>query len=159
MRGAEGGETDAGTPRDAARAGAVTAEAQDALVEAALAARERAYAPYSRFKVGAALLTARGEVITGCNVENVSYGLTNCAERTAVFAARAAGLIGPVGEPAIVAVAVAAEGDRPPSPCGACRQVLHEFGPDCLVIMSNLGGARWVAPLAELLPAAFGPWS
>lgn len=159
MAGAEGTGTDAGRPPDTVPAGEVTVETQDALVAAALDARERAYAPYSRFKVGAALLTARGEIVTGCNVENVSYGLTVCAERTAVFAARAAGRIGPAGEPAIVAVAVVAEGARPPSPCGACRQVLHEFGPDCLVIGANLAGLRRVMSLAELLPAAFGPWS
>ena len=138
---------------------AATAEQQDALVKAALAARRRAYAPYSRFKVGAALLTSAGEVVTGCNVENVSYGLTNCAERTAVFTARAAGKLGaPPDGPTIAAVAVVAEGAAPPSPCGACRQVLYEFGPACTVIMANLRGERRVAALADLLPVAFGPW-
>ena len=137
-----------------------TPEQQDALVEAALAARERAYAPYSRFRVGAAILTGTGEIVAGCNVENVSYGLTNCAERTAVFAARAAGKLGDPHEgPAIVAVAVVADTAVPPSPCGACRQVLHEFGPGCLVVMANLRGDRRVAPLAALLPDAFGPWT
>lgn len=139
--------------------GALTREWEDALVAAAHAAREHAYAPYSRFKVGAAILTAAGEIVAGCNVENISYGLTNCAERTAVFAARAAGRLGAPGRgPAIVAVAVVAKGAAPPSPCGACRQVLHEFGPGCAVIMENLRGTRRVTTLAELLPEAFGPW-
>lgn len=148
----------AGNEPNLARVETITEETQDALVAAALDARERAYAPYSHFTVGAALLTSEGEVVAGCNVENISYGLTNCAERTAVFSARAAGKIGPDGGPTIVAIAVIAESDPPPSPCGACRQVLYEFGPHCLVIMSNLQGARRVAPLAELLPLAFGPW-
>ena len=126
---------------------------------AALAARRRAYAPYSRFRVGAAILTSRGEIIVGCNVENISYGLTNCAERGAIFAARAAGALGSSrGGPSIVAVAVVAQGATPPTPCGACRQVLNEFGPGCVVIMANLRGSRRHAPLAELLPDAFGPW-
>src|SRR5919202_4073760 len=104
---------------------AVAAEQQERLIAAALAARERAYAPYSRFQVGAAIRTSAGEVVAGCNVENVSYGLTACAERTAVFAARAAGKLGdPPAGPAIAAVAVVADTDAPPSPCGACRQVL-----------------------------------
>ncbi|MDP9373002.1 MAG: cytidine deaminase [Chloroflexota bacterium] len=132
---------------------------EDALVAAALAARQRAYAPYSRFQVGAAILTTAGEIVAGCNVENVSYGLTNCAERTAVFAACAAGKLDGTGAgPAIRAVAVVAEGAAPPSPCGACRQVLHEFGPGCLVIMATPGGTRRVRGLDELLPDAFGPW-
>jgi cytidine deaminase len=80
-----------------------------------------AYAPYSEFKVGAALLCADGEVFTGCNVENASYGLTNCAERTAIFSAIAA------GRRDFVAMAVVASGEQPPYPCGACRQVMSEF--------------------------------
>ena len=137
----------------------LAAEQQERLIAAALAARERAYAPYSRFQVGAAILTSAGEVVAGCNVENVSYGLTTCAERTTVFAARAAGKLGdPPAGPVIAAVAVVADTAAPPSPCGACRQVLHEFGPGCLVVMANLRGDRRVAPLAELLPDAFGPW-
>ncbi len=137
----------------------LAAEQQERLIAAALAARERAYAPYSRFQVGAAILTSAGEVVAGCNVENVSYGLTTCAERTAVFAARAAGKLGdPPAGPAIAAVAIVADTATPPSPCGACRQVLHEFGPGCLVVMANLRGDRRVAPLAALLPDPFGPW-
>jgi cytidine deaminase len=132
---------------------------QEALVAAARSARRHAYAPYSRFRVGAAILTSHGEIVTGCNVENISYGLTNCAERTAVFTARAAGNLGAGGRgAAIVAVAVVAQGATTPSPCGACRQVLNEFGPNCLVICANLRGDRRVATLAALLPDAFGPW-
>ena len=136
-----------------------TQEEQEALVAAALAVRQRAYAPYSRFRVGAALLTSRGEIVAGCNVENISYGLTNCAERTAIFTARAAGQLGSAqGGPTIVAVAVVGKGAAPLTPCGACRQVIAEFGPGCTVICANLRGERRVTTLAELLPDAFGPW-
>jgi cytidine deaminase len=93
----------------------------EALLEAAKDAAQKAYAPYSNFKVGAAMLCADGTVFTGCNVENASYGLTNCAERTAVFAAIAA------GRKDFVAMAVVADGESMPYPCGACRQVLSEF--------------------------------
>lgn len=136
-----------------------TEEEQAALVTAAQAARLRAYAPYSRFRVGAALLTSAGAIISGCNVENISYGLTNCAERTAIFAARAAGQLGSArGGPQIVALAIVAKGAAPPTPCGACRQVLVEFGPHCTIICVNLRGDRLTTTLAELLPHAFGPW-
>lgn len=138
----------------------VVADAQYAeLVRAAAVARDRAYAPYSGFAVGAALLTSRGDVVLGCNVENASYGLTICAERTAVFTGVATALLarGP-GGPTIAAIAVVAAGDEPVSPCGACRQVLHEFGAGCIVIAANLTGAIRVTPLTELLPWAFGSW-
>jgi cytidine deaminase len=92
-----------------------------ALLEAARNAAENAYAPYSKYRVGAALLCADGELFIGCNVENASYGLTNCAERTAVFSAIAA------GQRDFVALAVVADGESMPYPCGACRQVLAEF--------------------------------
>jgi len=142
-----------------AAAAAPTGEQQDTLVAAALAARKRAYAPYSRFRVGAAILTSRGAIIAGCNVENSSYGLTNCAERTAIFAARAAGQLGSSrGGPTIVAVAVVGKGAAPLTPCGACRQVLAEFGPGCTVICANLRGERLLLTLPKLLPHAFGPW-
>ena len=138
---------------------AITPAEEEALIAAALEARRRAYAPYSRFRVGAALLTSRGEIIAGCNVENISYGLTNCAERTAIFTARAAGQLGSsAGGPTVLAVAVVAKGATPPTPCGACRQVLAEFGPQCVVICANLRGTRQTLTLAELLPHAFGPW-
>ena len=117
----------------------------DALIEAAWQAREKAYAPYSKFAVGAALL-AGGKVITGCNVENLSFGLTMCAERVAVGTAVADGL------KEIVAVAVVADTELPVSPCGACRQVLAEFG-DPLVCLANRT-ERQVFRLSELLPRA-----
>lgn len=138
---------------------AITPAERETLIAAARTARRHAYAPYSRFRVGAALLTSRGEIVTGCNVENVSYGLTNCAERTAVFTARAAGRLGSAsGGPTILAVAVVAKGATPPTPCGSCRQVLAEFGPDCVIFCANLRGDRRTLTLAELLPHAFGPW-
>jgi cytidine deaminase len=120
-----------------------------ALVDAARDARARAYAPYSGFAVGAAVL-AGGEVFSGCNVENASYGLTICAERAAVVAAIGA------GKRTIEAVAVVSADATPTAPCGACRQVLHEFGPDMQVIMAGTGGTV-VRALSELLPLAFGP--
>ncbi|MCA9754065.1 MAG: cytidine deaminase, partial [Gemmatimonadetes bacterium] len=96
------------------------------LLEAARAAARAAYAPYSRYPVGAAVLTAFGEIVSGCNVENASYGLSMCAERTAVFAARARGLVDGSTAP-LRAVAIHAPNGPAPSPCGACRQVLAEF--------------------------------
>jgi cytidine deaminase len=127
------------------------------LVQVAREARLRAYAPYSRFLVGAALLSQTGKVYTGCNVENASYGLTVCAERSAVF--RAVG----EGEQEFVKIAVIGGSQTMPeheqreiiSPCGACRQVLVEFSPDLEVIMSNLKGEIKVLKLSELLPHAF----
>ena len=119
------------------------------LLAAAEQYRARAYAPYSRFRVGAAVL-AGGEIYGGCNVENASYGLTICAARTAVFAAVAA------GARQIDAVAVVSDAPAPVAPCGACRQVLHEFAPAMTVVMHG-GGETSVHSLPELLPAAFGP--
>lgn len=129
----------------------------EALAQIAREARLRAYAPYSRFLVGAALLSQKGKVYTGCNVENASYGLTVCAERSAVF--RAVG----EGEREFVKIAVVGGSQGVPeheqreiiSPCGACRQVLVEFSPDIEVIMSNLKGEIKVLKLTELLPYAF----
>ena len=124
-----------------------------ALVESAREARARAYAPYSRFPVGAALLADDGTVITGCNVENASYGLANCAERTAVFKAVSEGRTG------FRAVAVVGpQDDLPCAPCGACRQVLHEFGPQ-MVLVTPAGpdrpGELLMTTVADLLPGAF----
>jgi cytidine deaminase len=124
------------------------------LVAAARAARERAYAPYSGYRVGAALRTERGEVVTAANVENTSYGLTICAERAAVAAAVAA------GHRRFEAVAVAADGPELASPCGACRQVLREFpaGPGLRVLLAAESGDEiMTATLEELLPHGFGP--
>lgn len=111
----------------------------------------RAYAPYSRFPVGAAVLAGSGRIYAGCNVENASYGLCNCAERTAVFSAVAA------GEKSVRAVAVYTPTPLPTAPCGACRQVIHEFGPDALVVSVCDAKNRIETKLSALLPAAFGP--
>ena len=119
------------------------------LIKLATEARENAYAPYSRFKVGAALLTSDGRVFTGCNVENATYGLTVCAERVALWKAVSE------GEKKFEAVAVVADGERPPSPCGACRQLLWEFCDDIEVITANLRGGRQSYHLSELLPYPF----
>jgi cytidine deaminase len=118
----------------------------DKLVEAAWQACESAYAPYSKFPVGAALLAVDGRIFSGCNVENISYGLTNCAERVAIGAAVAAGVR------QFLAVAVVADTGVPISPCGACRQVLAEFGVP-LVILANRN-ERVEFLLEELLPRA-----
>src|SRR5580698_7548598 len=120
----------------------------DALVSAARAVREKAYAPYSRFPVGAALLTRSGRVFCGCNVENLSFGLTVCAERAAVFAAVAA------GETKFDALAVVADSIQPVTPCGACRQVLAEFSSDLKICSVNLQDQRYETTIAELLPRA-----
>jgi cytidine deaminase len=119
------------------------------LIAAARQAREAAYAPYSNFKVGAAVLSADGRIFTGCNVENASFGATVCAERVAIFAAVAA------GQRQIKALAVIADTPEPVAPCGLCRQVLQEFGADCQVIMANLTGEYRVVTMAQLLPHAF----
>jgi cytidine deaminase len=120
----------------------------DSLIAEARAAREKAYAPYSRFPVGAALVTHTGRVFTGCNVENLSFGLTICAERNAVFAAVAA------GELKFTRIAIVSDSKTPVSPCGACRQVLAEFGLQIEVCSANLQGDRFAARLEELLPRA-----
>ena len=105
------------------------ARLRESLLKRARAAMKCAYAPYSKFQVGAAVLLQDGRIFTGCNVENASYGLTICAERNAIFAAVAAS----ARKPAIVAVAVVNHRGAPCSPCGACRQVIAEFGPDAVV--------------------------
>jgi len=121
----------------------------DPLVAAARAARRHAVAPYSRFKVGAALETADGRVITGCNVENASYGLTICAERVAMFTALAA------GHRRFRRIAIVADTMAPTPPCGACRQILWEFGGDLEVILANLRRESGRHQLSELLPLPF----
>ncbi len=119
------------------------------LIAAACQAMENAHAPYSGYKVGAALLCADGTVFTGCNVENASYGLTNCAERTAIFSAIAG------GQSDFKAMAIAASGESDPFPCGACRQVLSEFcGPDFELRVITKQGVATVS-LGELLPHGF----
>src|SRR3954468_22174009 len=123
------------------------------LVERAMAAMERAYAPYSGFRVGAALLAADGSITEGCNVENASYPAGICAERGAVAASVAR------GNQRFTAILVATEAEEPTPPCGMCRQVLEEFSPRLLVIAVTRGGreGRWT--LEELLPNAFNPHS
>lgn len=121
------------------------------LVRVASLQRERAYAPYSQYKVGAAIRTARNKIHSAANVENASYGLTICAERAAVFTAVNA------GDRALDAIAIVTAGEELPSPCGACRQVLHEFAPGLRVILATTAGGREATTLAELLPRAFGP--
>ncbi|MEX2169393.1 MAG: cytidine deaminase [Pirellulales bacterium] len=120
------------------------------LTQAAIEARRQAYAPYSQFAVGAALLTASGEIISGANVENASYGMTICAERTAIFSAVSRGLR------EYTAIAVATPGGH--SPCGACRQVLAEFAPDLLILLvdsNHPDQAPRQLRLSELLPHSF----
>mgnify|MGYP001102582175 CR=1 FL=1 len=116
-------------------------------IRQAWAARERAYAPYSRFAVGAALIDVEGRVFTGCNVENVSFGLTMCAERVALGSAVAA------GASRFQAIVIVADTKLPVSPCGACRQVLAEFAPELQVVLSTRTQAQEFS-LADLLPRA-----
>jgi cytidine deaminase len=123
-----------------------------ALLRAATEARTNAYAPYSGFLVGAAVCAADGRVFTGCNVENASYGLCNCAERSALFAAISAGCR--AGE--LTHLAVIADSDGPVAPCGACRQVMMELGgPAFVVIQANVRGEIAQTTAAQLLPGAF----
>ncbi|SFL20494.1 cytidine deaminase [Rhodanobacter glycinis] len=127
-------------------------ETAETLLHEARQARERAYAPYSHFLVGAALLTRDGRRFDGCNVENAAYGLCNCAERTALFSAIAAGC--KPGD--FAALAVTADTPEPVSPCGACRQVLAELcDADMPVWLGNLGGKMQQTTVADLLPGAF----
>ncbi len=123
----------------------------ETLLALAIKARERSYSPYSRYAVGAALLCADGRVFQGCNIENASFGLTNCAERTAMFKAISE------GAEEFTAIAIAAEGSAP-WPCGACRQVLNEFAPGIRVLVT-WDGNRDEMSLNELLPHGFGPKS
>lgn len=127
----------------------VTDKQREALIQAAIAARHNAYAPYSNYNVGAAILMADGRIFTGVNIENASYGLTICAERTAVFKAVSEGFRD------IQAVAVATENAG--SPCGACRQVLAEFARDVPVWLVDATGHGRETTLYTLLPDHFGP--
>ena len=119
------------------------------LVDAARRARENAVARFSNFKVGAALETTDGVVITGCNVENATYGLTICAERVAMFKALSE------GHRAFSRIAIVADTDDPTPPCGACRQILWEFAGDLVVVLANLTQEKGVHRLKDLLPLPF----
>ena len=121
------------------------------LKAAAKTAAGRAYAPYSKFHVGAAVLTASGKIFAGCNVENASYGLCNCAERTAIFTAVAA------KERKLECVVVYTPTQEATAPCGACRQVIFEFGPKARVLSFCASRDQIDARITALLPAAFGP--
>jgi cytidine deaminase len=121
----------------------------DPLIVAATEVRTRAFAPFSRFQVGAAVEAPEGTIIPGCNVESASYGLTMCAERVAVFSGVARGFR------CFKRVAVVTDTPTPTPPCGACRQVLWEFAPDAEVILANLSGTVRTFTMRELLPEAF----
>ncbi|HVS74081.1 MAG TPA: cytidine deaminase [Candidatus Acidoferrales bacterium] len=121
----------------------------DALVAAATAARQNAHAPYSNFRVGAALRATSGRVFGGCNVENSTYGLTVCAERVAIFKAMSE------GERGFDAIAVVTDADTLTPPCGACRQLIWEFCGDVSVVLANLKGKREIHRMKELFPKPF----
>jgi len=120
------------------------------LIKEAEKARKKAYTPYSKFKVGAAVLCDDGKIFSGCNIENASFGLSICAERVAFFKAISE------GSTKIKAIAVIGNTNKPCSPCGACRQVISEFGEDIPLIMTNLKGDLRIKKIKELLPEAFG---
>jgi len=128
----------------------IAADVADELVAAARRARQQAYAPYSNFTVGAAVLCADGRIFGGCNVKNASFGATVCAERVALFGAVAAGCR------QIEAIAIAGPGDEPLPPCGICRQVMAELAPGADVIMAGEERRR-ATTVADLMPEAFGP--
>lgn len=121
------------------------------LVVQARLARRRAYSPYSRVRIGAAVLTSKGKVYTGCNIENASYGLSCCAERTAIFKAVSD------GHTDLVAIAVVGKSEDFTKPCGACRQVMAEFNPKMKVLRRGLDGFSADNTVSELLPDEFGP--
>ncbi|MGD8400251.1 MAG: cytidine deaminase [Bacillota bacterium] len=121
------------------------------LIRAALQAREHAYAPYSGYQVGAALLARSGRIYTGCNVENASYGAAICAERVATVKAISE------GERDFVMLAIVGDGSGPVTPCGICRQFLYEFNPELKLVLANLHGQVLESTLEQYLPNAFGP--
>jgi cytidine deaminase len=123
--------------------------ADQELIDAAIAVRENAYAPFSEFRVGAALETDDGDIIDGCNVESASYGLTVCAERVAIWKAISQ------GKRKIKNIAVVADTEELTPPCGVCRQIIWEFGGDIPVILANLKGKTEIVQMKDLLPRAF----
>ncbi|MFQ5611472.1 MAG: cytidine deaminase [Anaerolineae bacterium] len=127
----------------------VDAETRDRLIQEATAAREASYSPYSKYKVGAAVLTKSGRVYRGCNIENAAYTPSVCAERTAIFKAISE------GERDFLALAVVTENGG--APCGVCRQVMREFAPQLTIINADLDGQVEVYSLPEVLPHSFGP--
>jgi cytidine deaminase len=129
---------------------ALPAAVRKKMLRSAMKVMKNAHAPYSKFRVGAAILLANGKIFSGCNVENASYGMTNCAERTAIFSAVAE--LGPKIE--IRAVSVVNDQGAPCSPCGACRQVIYEFGPDAIIFFQGMRGPKQ-AHITELLPEGF----
>ena len=129
----------------------ITSVQKRRLEKAARAAAKKSYSPYSGFSVGAAVLTGSGKVFVGCNVENASYGLCNCAERTAIFSAIAA------GERKLRCIVVYTPTETATMPCGACRQVINEFGPEAGVVSICESEDRIETSLSALLPGAFGP--
>ena len=124
-------------------------EVKDKLIAKAREVRKNAYVPYSKFPIGAAILTEDNKIFTGCNIENAAYGLTNCAERTAIYKAIAAGYR------KFKAIAIIADTEKPITPCGSCRQVLLEFGTNIKVIMTNFNGDEEIKTISELLPSSF----
>jgi cytidine deaminase len=131
----------------------LTGQQVEELLKAAQGATEHAYVPFSNFHVGAAILTHHGEIFTGCNVENSSYSLTNCAERTAIFTAVAAGALS--ASQNLLAVAVVNREGAVCSPCGACRQVIFEFGPEAIVLYRANSGGIVQTTARDLLPEGF----
>ncbi len=121
------------------------------LLRVAFAALELAHSPYSKVRVGAALISTDGQVFTGCNIENASYGLTICAERVAAVKAISSGVT------RFESIAIASSLEAPMMPCGACRQFLSEFAPDLFVVVQGKSGPRFQSRMSELLPHAFGP--
>ena len=121
------------------------------LLHAAMRARKNTYAPYSKFKVGAAIETIDGRIFTGCNIENASYGLAICAERVAVFKAVSEGV------KKFKRIAIVTGAKKPTPPCGMCRQVLFEFNPNLEIIIANTNGKVIKTKLSKLFPHAFGP--
>jgi len=128
----------------------ISSAVRERLLRSARKVMKNAYAPFSHFRVGAAILTSKGQIFVGCNVENSSYGMTNCAERTAIFSAIAKH--GPALE--VRAVAVTNDHGVPCSPCGACRQVIYEFGPEAVIFYEGKEGPK-ESLITELLPEGF----
>lgn len=124
-------------------------ERQIELIKAAIAAKEFSYSPYSNFRVGAAILSEDGQIFSGCNIENVSYGATNCAERTAIFKGVSEGV------KSIKAIAITSDEEDFTYPCGICRQVICEFGKEIDIILVNNRGETRMSSIEELLPSSF----